>query len=67
MTSAHARAILAHSCDDLDDVADMLCRLATIAHLGGRFADRDDSVEAAADLLAQLPRLRMSRTRSTIS
>lgn len=67
MTYANAVSILAHARDDLEEVADLLCRLATIAHLGGRFTDRDNSIEAAADLLAQLPRLRSSGTRSTTS
>ena len=52
MTSASARAILGHATSDIEEVADMLCRLAAIADLGGRHKDRDDSIEAAAELLA---------------
>lgn len=67
MTYATATAIRAHATSDIEEVAAVLCRLATLANVGGRLAERDDSVEAAADLLAHLPRLRSSRTPSTTS
>ena len=65
MTYATAIAILAHATSDIEEVAAVLCQLATIANVRGHWAERDDSIEAAADLLAQLPRTRISRTHST--
>jgi hypothetical protein len=38
-----------------------------MAHLTGNDQERDDSIESAAELLAQLPKLRCSQSRSTIS
>jgi hypothetical protein len=67
MTYTNAVAILAHARHDLEDVAAILCTMATIAHLSGGTEDRDDSVETAADLLAQLPRVRIARSRSAMS
>jgi hypothetical protein len=56
MTYANAFSILARARHDIEDVAAVLCLMAAIADLGGHPQERDDSIEIAADLLAQLPR-----------
>ncbi len=65
MTSAGT--VLAQATHDIEEVAEVLCRMAAIADLGGHHQERDDSIEAAAALLAQLVRFCSFRTRYTAS
>jgi hypothetical protein len=61
MTSSLARAFAFHVQADMRDAAHALCRIASASHALGCFDDRDDSVTAARDLLAELLRENPSR------
>lgn len=54
MTLASAISFLSHTRpdEDLADVVRILCALATLAHALGNYRSRDDSIEAAAELIA---------------
>ena len=54
MTSAGT--VLAHATHDIEEVGEVLCRIAAIADLGGHHQEREDSIEVAAALPAQLVR-----------
>jgi hypothetical protein len=56
MTYASAVAMLAKTAIEAEQVVGALCTLATIAHLSGRYRNRDENVATAADLLAHTRR-----------
>jgi hypothetical protein len=61
MTSNIARAFAVHVQADMRDAVQVLCRIAAASHALGRFDERDDSINAARDLLADLLRADPSR------
>jgi hypothetical protein len=54
MNSNVARAVSEHIRADLRDAVNVLCQLAGAFHVAGRFEDRDTSINAAAELAADM-------------
>lgn len=63
MSYTAAVEILARAAGDAERVAGALCTLATLAHIAGDVRRRDDSVDTAADLLAQSRRFALRNQR----
>jgi hypothetical protein len=56
MTIAIARAYAVHVQADLRDAVAVLCWMASASHALGSYQERDDSINAARDLMADLLR-----------
>jgi hypothetical protein len=61
MNSNVARAVAGHIRADMRDAVNVLCRLAAAFHAAGRIEERDCSINAAAELAADLFRAAPSR------